>query len=803
MLLLEENGNCHYTWIKNFDRLLHPSQSNSHAKEYPCPFCLLPIWNKGKFEEHVEYCREIAAVRIEFPKNKNLKFNDHKNMLMSPFCIYGDFECLIEKTNKSAGDKSEIKSLHKVSGFCLVITSPYFPRREICYRGEDADTKFIEELNKARNDCLKLIKEESHKPMQLTEEEKKAFQEATTCWICGEQGFTENLKSAPPISSKHLKVLRPFLGECEMSQKKIPSMAEVKEHRKIQLLHFHPDKNSNLDQKTKDEKQEKLKKRITAFRSIMEYLEKHEVHAGVAEKDEWDKYLDDEEIPKYKSKIYKDYEKVRDHDHFTGKYRGAAHNKCNIKLQVNRENARIPVFFHNLQNYDGHIIMNGLAHEVEEEGVLAIEGKTDPKIHVLAKSIEQFFQIKLGKHLFLRDSLNFLPQSLDKLVENRKSTPNANLAELFPALYDFFKKNYAHLPEEAFNLLTRKGVYPYSYMDSHAKFAEDKLPPREAYKNDLTGEELSEEEYNFAKEIWNTFQLQNLGQLHDLYLSTDTNLLADVFNGFRDLAYDVYKLDPAHYVTAPSLSWSAAMKVTKVNLEIIKDIDMSLFIDKVIVGGYAAVVEHFAKANNKYLESYDPEKPTSYIFSTDCTNEYGAAMKKFLPKDGFMWVEDVSMFTEEYLKNLKPDQAIGYFIEADLEYPEVLHDLHNSFPLGPEKTNIKKDMLSDYQNNLAEKLGLKPGGEKVCLTLNDKKKYSCHYLQLQQMLEMGMKLCKVHRVLQFNQSPWLQAYIDLNTNNRREAQQAGNKCLEDLFKLMNNAFFGKEIFIKILKLNIQ
>ena len=330
-------------------------------------------------------------------------------------------------------------------------------------------------------------------------------------------------------------------------------------------------------------------------------------------------------------------------------------------------------------------------------------------------------------------------------------------------------------------------------MDSHAKFAEDKLPPREAYKNDLTEEELSEEEYNFAKEIWNTFQLQNLGQLHDLYLSTDTNLLADVFNGFRDLAYDVYKLDPAHYVTAPSLSWSAAMKVTKVNLEIIKDIDMSLFIDKVIVGGYAAVVEHFAKANNKYLESYDPEKPTSYIFSTDCTNEYGAAMKKFLPKDGFMWVEDVTMFTEEYLKNLKPDQAIGYFIEADLEYPEVLHDLHNSFPLGPEKTNIKKDMLSEYQNNLAEKLGFKPGGEKVCLTLNDKKKYSCHYLQLQQMLEMGMKLSKVHRVLQFSQSPWLQQYIDLNTNNRREAQQAGNKCLEALFILMNNAFFGKEI----------
>ena len=103
-------------------------------------------------------------------------------------------------------------------------------------------------------------------------------------------------------------------------------------------------------------------------------------------------------------------------------------------------------------------------------------------------------------------------------------------------------------------------------------------------------------------------------------------------------------------------------------------------------------------------------------------------------------------------------------------------------------------MLSRYQIQLAEKLGLKPGGEKVCLTLNDKKKYTCHYTQLRQMIEMGMKLKKVHRVLQFNQSPWLQPYIDLNTNKRREAQEEGDKCLEALYKLMNNAFFGKEIW---------
>jgi len=304
------------------------------------------------------------------------------------------------------------------------------------------------------------------------------------------------------------------------------------------------------------------------------------------------------------------------------------------------------------------------------------------------------------------------------------------------------------------------------------------------------------------EKIWITFQLQNLGQLHDLYVSTDTHLLADVFNGFRDSTHSQLQLDPAHYVTLPSLSWSAALKVTNVNLELIDDIDMHLFVEKAMLGGYSAVVEHFAKANNKYLKNYEAEKPTSYILLTDCTNEYGAVMKLFLPIGGFKWVDDVSLFTEEYIKNLTPDQPIGYFIEADLEYPNHLHDAHNSFPLGPEKIKITSNMLSDYQNNLAEKLGNKPGGTKLCLTLNDKKNYHCHYIQLKQMLDMGMKLKKVHRVLQFNQSAWLQPYIDMNTENRREAQRLGNKCEASNSKLKNNALFGKENNMKIIYLYI-
>lgn len=208
--------------------------------------------------------------------------------------------------------------------------------------------------------------------------------------------------------------------------------------------------------------------------------------------------------------------------------------------------------------------------------------------------MEKFFKIQIGKHIQIKDSLNFLPTSLDKLVQvRRKQAKNLqDLIQLFPNTWSFFKKEYSHLPEETFELLTHKGVYPYSYMDSHDKFQEKCLPPQHEYKS-VDGEIISDEQYKFGRDIWDKFKLSTLGHLHDLYLSTDTNLLADVFNGFRDTAYKAYNLDPVHYVSAPSLSWSAALKMTKVELQLLDDIDKVLFVDKCMVGMYLKLLTYF------------------------------------------------------------------------------------------------------------------------------------------------------------------------------------------------------------------
>ena len=187
---------------------------------------------------------------------------------------------------------------------------------------------------------------------------------------------------------------------------------------------------------------------------------------------------------------------------------------------------------------------------------------------VIAKSQEKFISIKLGPVEF-KDSLQFLNSSLDKLVKNLKDKgvkEGKTLGETFPHTYEYFKSTWNDVNEDGFELLTRKGIYPYEYMDGSERFQEKKLPPKEEYFSKLSGKDISDKDYEFAQEIWKTFKLKNLGQLHDLYMGTDVTQLADVFEEFRDFNLKHYRLDPVHFYTAPSLSWSACLKYTGVKL---------------------------------------------------------------------------------------------------------------------------------------------------------------------------------------------------------------------------------------------
>lgn len=178
-------------------------------------------------------------------------------------------------------------------------------------------------------------------------------------------------------------------------------------------------------------------------------------------------------------------------------------------------------------------------------------------------------------------------------------------------------------------LLCQKGVYPYSHIKNFEVFEETSLPPKEAFKNDLTGDDLHEEKYEFAQRVWNSTGCETMGDYHDLYLYQDIFLLADIFEQLRHVALKNYDLDPAHFYTVPGLVWGAALKYTKVKLETLHDIEMYPLLERGMRGGISMISHRYAEANNKDLQEYDPEKPSTYIIYKDSNNLSGEVMTIF------------------------------------------------------------------------------------------------------------------------------------------------------------------------------
>ena len=282
-----------------------------------------------------------------------------------------------------------------------------------------------------------------------------------------------------------------------------------------------------------------------------------------------------------------------------------------------------------------------------------------------------------------------------------------------------------------------------------------------------------------------------MGEYHDLYLGSDVLLLTDVFENFRETCLQYYKSDPCHYFTSPGISWDAMLKMTNIKLELMVDIDMFQFhryVEKGMRGGVSYIANRYGKANNKYMNKYDEKAPSRFVMYLDCNNLYGHSMSQSLPYSGFRWMTDKEISKID-LGKYKADGKKGLILEVDLEYLQELHDLHNDYPVAPEKVKVSNGMLSEYCKKIAEKYNISVGlVRKLIPTLKDKKEYLLHYRNLQLYMALGLKVKKVHRVLEFDQSPWLKQYIDFNTEKRKHAKNAFKK---DFFKLMNNSIFGK------------
>ena len=207
------------------------------------------------------------------------------------------------------------------------------------------------------------------------------------------------------------------------------------------------------------------------------------------------------------------------------------------------------------------------------------------------------------------------------------------------------------------------------------------------------------------------------------------------------------------------------LKMTSIKLEKVSDIGMYLFIEKGTRGGISYIAKRYAKANNKYMNDYDQEKPSTFITYLDKNNLYGWVISKYLPNGKFRWVKNVDGFD---VMSIIEKSDTGYLLEVNVEYPDELHELHNDYPLAPEKLAVSNDMLSAYCKKIADKYDIKVGDvKKLIPNLGSKTKYVVHCIYLQLYLSFRRKLTKIHRVLQLKQSDWMKRYFDFNTHTQK------------------------------------
>ena len=275
------------------------------------------------------------------------------------------------------------------------------------------------------------------------------------------------------------------------------------------------------------------------------------------------------------------------------------------------------------------------------------------------------------------------------------------------------------------------------------------------------------------------FVIKNGEELTKLYCKSDVFLLADVFEKIVKASTEEYKINPLYCVSLPGYTYQCALKYTVIKLQTLQDKDLILLIENNIRGGISSVM------GDRYVKSDENIK----IIYANATNLYGHSMSQFLPYDEIeMWHGHPDKYWRwlDIFLNTPDDSEIGYFLEVDLKYPDDIKEKTRYFPFCPEIEKINPDKYNEYMNSIKPENYTKT--KKLICDWTDKKKYLIHYRMVKFYVRHGMIVEKIHEIISFKQSKWLESYISFNTQKRNKAK---NDFEKDFFKLLDNAAFGK------------
>ena len=416
LMLIKQGENTHYSYVKRLSALLYDQNRHNESKHF-CERCLHGYSRRELLERHKPECKGLlkSPTRTEMPKEgeNKMAFQNFYKQMKAPYVVYADFECIVKKIHTCEPDNKKSFTVktekQEPCGFSYVIVrSDGQTRGPFTHRGEDAVYVFLKYLQEHEKEMREDMA--NNRPLVMTNEDWQKYRNAAECHICSKSLYKD-------LYLDSMAVYDPDSGKYSGQS-----------HRKC----YHKAVNNR-------------------YVPYEWRRPKDAIDQWIANTQETCLFCADPLlVPHFK-------DSVRDHDHMTGKYRGAAHNECNFKLKLNPKTMPIPVIFHNLKGYDGHLLMQAMAR---------VQGE----IKCIATNTEKYMSFSLGNLRFI-DSINFLLNSLANVVDG---------SDEFPIMEKL-------MPEEnKRQLLLKKGVYPYEYMDSFEKFDETQLPEKEKFYLSLT-----------------------------------------------------------------------------------------------------------------------------------------------------------------------------------------------------------------------------------------------------------------------------------------------------------------------------